>query len=81
MHSAMVFNGIAKICLIADFDHFSIVLGDLGSQRDLPEFNSPSFTWLVEEFGGFFYKNMYEQLANAKWVCLSFWLPKPYFST
>jgi hypothetical protein len=52
-HSPLIFSGIAKSCLIVVFYHLAIVLGDLGSQSILPEFNSPSFLLISKEFGVF----------------------------
>jgi hypothetical protein len=47
-----------------DFYHLAIIIGGLGSHCDLPQFNSPSFSSAVKEFGDF-YKIGFEHLANG----------------
>jgi hypothetical protein len=48
-----------------DFYNLEIITGGLGSHCDLPQFNSPSFSSAVKDFGDY-YKIGFEQLANAK---------------
>ncbi len=74
-----LFSREAIICLQVDFYHLEIITGGLGSHCDLPQFNNPSFSSAVKDFGDF-YKIGFEQLANAKWVCLWLKLPESYFS-
>jgi hypothetical protein len=47
-----------------DFYLLENIPGYLGSHCGLPQFNSSSFSSVVKEFGDF-YKNGFEQLANA----------------